>query len=63
VLFGIGTNGRFSFSEELAGLHKTMAKLLKQKDALQLELGNKYGTSAVPFPYDYLAEILQVSLH
>jgi hypothetical protein len=24
-----------SFSEELAGLHKTMTKLLKKKDALQ----------------------------
>ena len=32
-----------SFSEELAGLHKTMDKLLQQKDDLQRGLGNEYG--------------------
>ena len=41
---------RVSFSEELAGLHKTMTKLLKQKETLQRELGNKYGACVVSFP-------------
>ncbi|KAF9650663.1 hypothetical protein BDM02DRAFT_3154693 [Thelephora ganbajun] len=38
---------RPDFSEELADLHKTMTKLLREKDALQQELGNKYGVSSL----------------
>ena len=46
-----------SFSEELAGLHETMTKLLKLKDSLQRALGSKYGESVAPLLHDCLAEV------
>lgn len=39
-----------------------MTKLLKQKETLQRELGNKYGVWVVPLLCDYLVEAIQVSL-
>jgi len=39
-----------------------MKKLLKQKETLQRELGNNYGTSAVPLLCDCLVETSQVFL-
>ena len=51
-----------SVSKELAALHKTMAKLLKQKETLQRGLGNEYGVWVASFHYDRLAETFQASL-